>query len=146
LLVFPSIYIVTTFCNYPIADLPGLKEPELSLLLELGIDTTIRLLTIATDDRAKQQLATKLGRKPQFAYKLVALADLSRLPSVGCRFNGLLLHTGIASAVQLAQIPPHRLHQQILRLHVSTMQRRDLCPDLGSVHIWVAEAKRLVKF
>jgi hypothetical protein len=131
-------------CDWPITDLPGLREPERSLLLKLGINSTRQLLAIASDRESKQQLSIQLGTKTQFANKLVALADLSRLPSVGCEYNGLLLHSGISSTVQLAQIPPHRLHQQILKLHIGMMQRRDLCPDLGRVCVWVSEAKKLV--
>lgn len=43
---------------------------------------------------------------------------------------GLLLHAGVISVVQLAQIPTHRVYQQVLRLQVATLQRRDLYPAI----------------
>ena len=73
--------------------------------------------------------------------KWIALADLARVPSIGIQYCGLLLHAGVGSVVQLAQIPTHRLHKQILRLQVATMQRSDLCPAVDIVQQWIQEAK-----
>jgi Domain of unknown function (DUF4332) len=129
--------------NWSITELPGLQDPEQSLLLSLGILTTAQLLAFTPDTTSRQKLATNLRTKIQYVNKLVALADLSRLPSVGCQYNGLLIHTGVISSTQLAQIPAHKLHQQILRLHVATLQRRDLCPGIAQVTTWISEAKAL---
>jgi hypothetical protein len=128
-------------CNWSIGDLPGINNPERILLENLGINTTGELLSAAPDAAAKLQLAIDLGTKIQYVNKLVALADLARLPSVGCQYNGLLLHTGIVSVKQLAQMPAHKLHQQLLRLHVATLQRRDLCPQLAQVQTWIKQAR-----
>jgi len=89
----------------------------------------------------KLMLATKLQVHIQYVNKWVALADLARIPSVGTQYCGLLLHAGIASVIQLANTPPHRLHQQILRLQVATLQRRDLCPAVEQVQKWIGQAK-----
>ena len=128
-------------CDWSIGDLPGVNNPERILLENLGITTTGELLSAAPDAATKLQLAIDLGTKIQYVNKLVALADLARLPSVGCQYNGLLLHTGIVSVKQLAQMPAHKLHQQILRLHVATLQRRDLCPQLDRVQTWIKQAR-----
>ncbi len=69
------------------------------------------------------------------------MADLARIPSVGTQYCGLLLHAGIGSVAQLAEVPTHRLHQQIMRLQVATMQRRDLCPAIELVQQWSQQAK-----
>jgi predicted flap endonuclease-1-like 5' DNA nuclease len=132
-------------CDWSIGDLPGLNKPEQALLAELGIITTGQLLTVAPDAATKQKLAIDLGTKIQFVNKLVALADLARLPGVGCQYNGLLLHTGIISVKQLAQMPAHKIHQQLLKLHVATLQRRDLCPNLVQVQGWIKQAMELVE-
>ncbi len=129
--------------DWSISDLPGLKNPDLASLLELGITTTGELLSIAKTEKTRQQLATNLGAKVQYVNKLVALADLARLPGVGCQYNGLLIHTGIISVKQLAQMPAHKIHQQLLRLHVATIQRRDLCPDLAQIQVWLKQAQEL---
>ncbi len=129
--------------DWSIGDLPGIQNPERVLLENLGISTTGDLLAIAPDAATKQQLAINLGTKIQYVNKLVALADLARLPGIGCQYNGLLLHAGIISIAQLAQMPAHRLHQQLLRLYVATLQRRDLCPNLAQVRGWVEQAQLL---
>ena len=131
-------------CDWSISDLPGLNKPECASLAQLGIITTGQLLTVAPDAATKMKLAIELGTKIQFVNKLVALADLARLPGVGCQYNGLLLHTGIISVRQLAQMPAHKIHQQLLKLHVATMQRRDLCPDLAQVQGWIKQANELI--
>ncbi len=130
--------------DWSIGDLPGINSTEQTLLQEVGITTTGQLLAIAPDAATKQQLAIKLCFKIQYVNKLVALADLARLAGVGCQYNGLLLHTGIISVKQLAQMPAHKIHQQLLKLHVATLQRRDLCPDLAQVQGWIKQAKGLV--
>ncbi len=130
-------------CDWSISDLPGLNKLEQALLQKVGITTTGQLLKLAPDAATKQQLAINLGTKVQYVNKLVALADLARLPGVGCQYNGLLLHTGIISVKQLAQIPAHKIHQQLLRLHVATLQRRDLCPDLAQIQGWIRQSQEL---
>ncbi|WP_310488149.1 DUF4332 domain-containing protein [Chamaesiphon sp. VAR_69_metabat_338] len=130
-------------CDWSIGDLPGLDRAERVLLEAIGITTTQQLLTAAPDAATKQQLAADLGAKIQYVNKLVALADLARLAGVGCQYNGLLLHTGIISVKQLAQMPAHKIHQQLLKLHVATLQRRDLCPDLAQVQNWIRQAQEL---
>jgi predicted flap endonuclease-1-like 5' DNA nuclease len=128
-------------CDWSIGDLPGVNNSERISLENLGITTTGELLSVAPDAATKLQLAIDLGTKIQYVNKLVALADLARLPSVGCKYNGLLLHTGIVSVKQLAQMPAHKLHQQLLRLHVATLQRRDLCPQITQVQTWIKQAR-----
>jgi predicted flap endonuclease-1-like 5' DNA nuclease len=127
--------------DWPIGDLPGLQAYERDALIELDITTTRELLAVAADNVTKQELATNLGAKIQYVNKLVALADLARLPGVGCQYNGLLLHTGIISVRQLALMPAHKIHQRLLRLHVATIQRRDLCPGLAQVQGWIKQAQ-----
>jgi hypothetical protein len=129
---------------WAIEQLPGLSQEQQAQLQAIGIATTKQLLAFANTTLKKQVLAGKLQIHLQYVNKWVALADLARIPSVGDRYCGLLLHSGIASVVQLAQTPIHRLHRQILRLHVATLQRNDLCPPVGVIQKWIAEAKMLV--
>lgn len=129
--------------NWSIEKLPGLSKQHQTQLTEYGITTTRKLLQITPTVQQKLTLANQLQIHPQYVNKWVALADLARVPSVGCQYCGLLLHSGIASVSQLAQMPIHRLHQQILKLQVSTMQRRDLCPSVELVQKWIQEAQIL---
>ena len=132
-------------CDWSIGDLPGLNKTEQASLAGLGITTTGQLLAVAPDALTKQKLAASLGTKIQYVNKLVALSDLAQLAGIGCQYNGLLIHAGIISLKQLAQMPAHKIHQQLLKLHVATLQRRDLCPDLAQVQNWIRQARELVE-
>jgi hypothetical protein len=133
-----------TSCNWQIEQLPGLSQQEQSRLQDCGIITTKVLIQQGKTPDAKQALANKLQIHLQYVNKWVALADLARIPSVGTQYCGLLLHAGIGSVAHLATVPPHRLHQQVLRLLVATMQRRDLCPPIELVQQWNQQAKMLM--
>ncbi|HEY9665819.1 MAG TPA: DUF4332 domain-containing protein [Coleofasciculaceae cyanobacterium] len=135
----------TQSCDWPIQQLPGLSDRDCSNLQELGINTTKQLLQKASTSQSKQVLANQLQITPQYVKKWVALADLARIPGIGCEYCGLVLHAGVCSCLQLAQTPAHRLHQQILRLQVATMQRRDLCPQVEAVAAWIKQARELVR-
>ncbi|MGD1917811.1 MAG: DUF4332 domain-containing protein [Pleurocapsa sp.] len=123
--------------------LPGITRSHLELLEQNNITTTKILLKTAPSTKEKQDLAIKLQLNQKYINKWVALADLARIPSVGDKNCGLLLHAGIISAAQLAQTPFHRLHTQIVRLQVATLQRKDLSPPVEQVRRWVEEAKSL---
>ncbi|WP_392534498.1 DUF4332 domain-containing protein [Nostoc sp. C117] len=127
--------------DWPIEQLPGLSQEEQSQLQNCGITTTVALVKQGKTLEARVALANKLQIHLQYVNKWMALADLARIPSVGTQYCGLLLHAGIGSVAQLAQTPTHRLHKQILRLQVATMQRRDLCPAIELVQQWSQQAK-----
>jgi len=129
--------------NLAIESLPGLSDRDRAQLKACGIATTQQLLARTRAKSAQLAIANQLQIHPQYISKWAALADLARVPSVGGRYCGLLLHAGIASVAQLAQTPTHRLHRQILRMQVATMQRRDLCPAVEVVQRWIAEARSL---
>jgi hypothetical protein len=132
--------------DWPIEQLPGLSQEELSQLQNCGITTTGALVKQGKTQEARLALANKLQVHLQYVNKWVALADLARIPTVGTQYCGLLLHAGIGSVAQLAQVPSHRLHQQILRLQVATMQRRDLCPAIELVRQWSYQAQAILNF
>jgi len=132
--------------NWPIEQLPGLSQEEQSQLQNCGITSTGLLMQNSKTLEARVALANKLQVHLQYVNKWVALADLARIPTVGTQYCGLLLHAGIASVAQLAQIPTHRLHKQILRLQVATMQRRDLCPAIELVQQWSYQARTILNF
>ena len=131
-------------CYWAIAKLPGLSKQERELLGKNGIETTKDLLISTTTPLAKNLLANQLQLHIKHINKWVALADLARIPSVGCQYCGLLLHSGIASATQLSQTPLQRLHPTIKRLYVATMQSKDLTPSVPQVKKWIEEARLLV--
>lgn len=129
--------------NWLIEELPGLSQEQVDNLKNCGFTTTLALIKQGTTLQQKLILAQKLQVHIQYVNKWVALADLARIPSVGTQYCGLLLHAGIASVMQLTTTPAHRLHKQILRLQVATLQRRDLCPAVEQVQQWIGQAKSM---
>ena len=127
--------------NWLIEELPGLSQDEIDNLKNKGFTSTLALVKQGKTLQDKLILAQKLQVHIQYVNKWVALADLARINSVGIEYCGLLLHAGIASVMQLKNTPPHRLHKQIMRLQVATLQRRDLCPAVEKVQQWVQDAK-----
>ncbi len=125
--------------------LPGIMRSQIELLEKNNITDTKILLKLTRSPESKQALASKLQLNQKYISKWVALADLARIPSVGDKYCGLLLHGGIISVAQLTQTPFHRLHRQIVRLQVATLQRKDLSPSVEQVKKWVEEAKLLPK-
>lgn len=131
--------------DWPIAHLPGLSKENQSQLEECGISTTAQLIRMTKTPTTKVLLAHQLQIDIRYVNKWVAMANLARIPSVGCEYCGLLLHAGVASPAQLAQMPVEKVHEQILRLHVATMQRNDLTPSVDRVQKWVEQAKLVIR-
>jgi Domain of unknown function (DUF4332) len=124
--------------------LPGINPSEVKLLQHHYITDTQELLKLNSNLKSKQALAHQLQLNQKYVDKWIALADLARIPSVGDRYCGLLLHAGIISTAQLTQTSFPQLHRQIVRLQVATLQRKDLSPPVGQVKKWVEEAKILL--
>lgn len=127
--------------NWKIIDLPGISARDCQKLGSLGIHTTFDLLQEAKTRSQRIDLAAKLQVHPHHLQKWIALADLARIPSVGCQYCGLLLHSGIISPSQLSTTPASRLHRQVLKFYVATLQRNDLCPSAGEVTRWIQQAR-----
>ena len=131
------------FSDWPIEQLPGLSKENQEQLKSLGINNTQDLLKITKTKENKQHLANQLKCQLQLINKWAALADLARVPSVGCDYCGLILHSGIISVNQLSQTSVSFLHRQILKFQVATLQRKDLCPSPDVVKTWINEAKTI---
>ncbi len=126
-----------------IEQLPGLDMQDQAKLLECGIETTQDLLQKTSTPARKEALAAELQLHLQHIQKWAALADLARIPAVGCQYCGLLLHSGICSPEQLAQTPLQTLHRLILRFYVANLQRQDLCPPKEQLAQWIQQAQNL---
>lgn len=128
--------------GWPLDCIPGLALEDCRKLQSAGLFTTASLLKQTRTPQQVQQLAAQLKMPDRWVRKWKALAELSELPSVGYQYCGLLLHGGVASVAQLALMQTHTLHRQILRLQVTVLQRRDLCPSPGVVAQWIQEAQQ----
>lgn len=126
--------------------LPGLQQSEQKLLQAHGIVNTEQLLSQGSSLAAQEELAIKLQLNLQYIKKWLALADLARVPSIGCQYCGLVLHSGIVSVAQLTQTPFPRLHRQIVRLQVATLRQKGTPPSVAQVKQWVEEAKSICHY
>lgn len=131
------------FPDPSVAQLPGLSEADQTQLINCGICTVQQLWQQTRTSAQRQTLANRLQTHPQHVNKWAALADLARIPAVGCQYCGLLLHAGISSPTQLAQTSLPRLHRQVMKLQVAMMQRQDLCPSLEQVAQWIRQAQQI---
>ena len=131
-------------CNWSIDKLPGISPEEQKLLIKHGIYTSQILLSKAATSQAKNSLAVQLKIPIKYIQKWSALSDLARIPSVGCQYCGVILHSGIASVNQLSQIPLEKLYSRVRQLYVANTQQRQLIPSISLVRQWITEAK-LVK-
>ncbi|BDI14446.1 hypothetical protein ANSO36C_02480 [Nostoc cf. commune SO-36] len=131
--------------NWQIESLPGITPEDSQKFKDCGIETTFQLLQKTRNELAKQNLAAQMQIHIQHIHKWVALADFSRLPSVGCEYCGLLLHVGICSVNQLAQLPMHDLQRRVLRFQVTTTQQQPqhIYRNSGLMAQWIQEARQL---
>ncbi|ELS00899.1 hypothetical protein Xen7305DRAFT_00006000 [Xenococcus sp. PCC 7305] len=130
-------------CNWSIDKLPGISLKEQDLLMMHGITTTQILLSKAATPQAKNSLASQIKVPVKYINKWSALADLARIPSVGCQYCGVILHCGIASVAQLAQTPLQKLYSRVSRLYVANTRQRELTPSVSVVRQWLREARLL---
>lgn len=135
--------ISSGFPDQSIAQLPGLSEANQTQLADCGIRTVQQLWQQTRTLAQRQKLAGRLQIHIQHVNKWAALADLARIPAVGCQYCGLLLHAGVSSPAQLAQTSLPRLHRQVLKLQIAMMQRQDLCPSLEQVAQWIRQAEQI---
>lgn len=130
--------------SWPIEQLPGLSLEHQAGLNQQGIRTTRQLLQHASTPDQQEAIAVQLRTSINQVKKWVALADLARVPAIGCVYCGVLLHAGIVSPQQLVQTSLPRLHQQIVKLHVAMMQSKAHCPSLDDVAQWQAQARQVI--
>lgn len=133
----------TQSINHSIAKLPGLSTPQVEQLQACGIATTFDLLRQGNTTAQRQQLSSQLNTNIKYINKWAALANLARIPGVGCEHCGLLLHAGVSTPRQLAGMSVQHLHPLLRRLQVQLLNRADLAPDTAQVASWIQQAKTL---
>lgn len=132
--------------NHPIAQIPGLNASQIEALSVCGIATTFDLLRQGNSLAQRQQLSAQLATHLKHINKWTALANLARIPSVGCQHCGLLLHAGVSTPKQLATMTVQQLHPQLRRLQIQLFKRADLAPDTAQVAAWIRQAGELERF
>jgi predicted flap endonuclease-1-like 5' DNA nuclease len=131
--------------NHSIAHLPGLSPPQIKQLIAAGIATTFDLLHQGNSLSQRQQLSQTLSTNIKHINKWTALANLARIPGVGCEYCGLLLHAGVSTPQQLSTMTVQQLHPQLLRLQVQLFNRADRAPDMAQVATWIQQAQMMMQ-
>ncbi|MEL6938029.1 MAG: DUF4332 domain-containing protein [Cyanobacteria bacterium J06598_1] len=134
---------LTKSVNHPIESLPGLTSAQVAALNNCDIATTFDLLRQGNSLPQRQQLSARLNTNIKYINKWTALANLARIPGVGCQHCGLLLHAGVSTPQQLAGMSVQRLHPLLRRLQVQLLNRADLAPDTAQVATWIQQAKTM---
>jgi hypothetical protein len=127
--------------TYPLADLPGMTPDYVRQLSGLGLTNTRQLCQVGRSSEHSRALAARLKLPQRYITKWVVLSALAHVPTVGCEYNGLLLHAGVSSVEQLAQSSTQTLYPRLKRLYVATLQRSDLCPSPDQVTLWIQNAR-----
>lgn len=128
---------------WKIDQLPGISVKDQKQLRILGINNTQDLLKQTPTLDHQQSLANQLKISVRYVKKWVAMASLAQIPSVGCRYCGLLIHCSILSISQLASTPLPTLQRQIQKLYLVTQQKREEQPPTGMIQTWLKEARIL---
>ncbi|PZO19880.1 MAG: DUF4332 domain-containing protein [Leptolyngbya foveolarum] len=129
--------------NYPIDLLPGMSAAQAQQLSDFGIATTFDLLRQGNSLQQRQTLSARLSTHIKHINKWTALANLARIPGVGCDYCGLLLNAGVSTPQQLATMTVQRLHPQLRKLQIQLLNRADLAPDMAQVSGWIQSAQRM---
>lgn len=132
-------------CNYSIDRLPGISAAQAQQLSKFGIATTFDLLRQGNKLQQRQALSSQLNVHIKHINKWTALANLARIPGVGCDYCGLLLNAGVSTPQQLASMTVQRLHPQLQRLQIQLLNRADLAPNTAQVAGWIRAAQKLKK-
>ena len=132
-------------CNYSIDRLPGVSAAQAQQLSNVGITTTFDLLRQGNRLPQRQALSAQLNMHIKHINKWTALANLARIPGVGCDYCGLLLNAGVSTPQQLATMTVQRLHPQLQRLQIQLLNRADLAPDTTQVAGWIRAARGMGK-
>ena len=133
----------TKSVNHPIEELPGLNIAQTQQLKACGITTTFDLLRQGNTPAQRQHLPRELNTNIKYINKWAALANLARIPGVGCEHCGLLLHAGVSTPRQLASMTVQRVHPLLRKLQVQLLNRADLAPDTAQVSSWIQQAKMM---
>jgi hypothetical protein len=136
---------MATSVNHPITHLPGLTKTQIEQLSACGIATTFDLLRQGRNIHQRQQLSSQLSTHIKYINKWTALANLARVPAVGCQHCGLLLNAGVSSPQQLATMSVQKLHPLLRRLQIQLLNRADLAPDTAQVATWIQQAQQMMQ-
>ncbi len=129
--------------NWLIEVLPGLNHEDCQKLKQCGIETTLELCKRTRKRSSRHDLATQMQISIRDITQWGVMADLSRVPSVGCQYCTLLLQVGTYSVRQLAQVSWHDLRKRVAQVQMRATQQPKLSLDPELMAQWIQEAQQL---
>jgi predicted flap endonuclease-1-like 5' DNA nuclease len=124
--------------------LSGLKDvtPEIMTTLKSAeLNDSEKLLTAASQPKARTELAKKLGIEARTLLELANRADLGRIWGIGALYADLLEGAGVDTVIELRNRNPDNLFEKITQVAAELNVKR--LPLRAEVHNWVKQAKQL---
>jgi predicted flap endonuclease-1-like 5' DNA nuclease len=124
--------------------LRSLKDvtPEIMAMLKSArLNDSERLLTAASQPKARAELAKKLGIEVRTLLELANRADLGRIWGIGALYADLLEGAGVDTVIELRNRNPDNLFEKITQVATDLNVKR--LPLREEVHNWVKQAKQL---
>ncbi len=126
----------------PIRKIEGIGKVYAEKLKEAGINTVEALLEAAASDKARRELAERLGVSTKLILDWANRADLMRIKGVGEEFSDLLEAAGVDTVVELARRNADNLYQKLVEVNAEKKLVRRL-PTRKQVADWIEQAKEL---
>ncbi len=125
-----------------IRKIEGIGKVYAEKLKEAGINTVEALLEAASSDKARKELAERIGVSPKLILDWANRADLMRIKGVGEEFSDLLEAAGVDTVVELARRNAENLYQKLVEINAEKKLVRRL-PTRKQVADWIEQAKEL---
>ncbi len=125
-----------------IKQVEGIGPRYAQALVEMGINSTDKLLTAGSDRRGRQELAMKTGITETAILKWVNMCDLFRIKGVAGQYAELLEAAGVDTVRELAQRNAENLAKAMAVCNEQKRLVRQV-PSVRMVEEWVEQAKSL---
>lgn len=123
-------------------NIEGIGEKYMEKFKAAGILTTDALLKECSSDKARRELAEKLGIRQELILEWTNHADLFRIRGVGEEYSDLLEASGVDTVPELAQRNAANLLAKMKEVNQQKKLVRRL-PALSQVESWIEQAKKL---
>lgn len=123
-------------------NIEGIGEKYMEKFKAAGILTTDALLKECSSDKARRELAEKLGIRQELILEWTNHADLFRIRGVGEEYSDLLEASGVDTVPELAQRNAANLLAKMKEMNQQKKLVRRL-PALSQVEGWIEQAKKL---
>lgn len=136
-----EVEIVT---SYALTEIKGLAHTFVNKLKELNIHTTEDILRVASNRRNRDTLSKRTGLSERSILRLVHVADICRIPSVGPENVAMLELLAINSLAELLKLKPLELYNKIQQNRIKINQQGIMfLPTKGQLAQWLEEAAQL---